>query len=372
MTMVDTLADEHYGSREKLAFAFAAILNQEARELAALESTWCSSTSRLQRLFRRGARLGVAGGESARGLGCRDRGAPSATARHRRPTSCGRSRSATSAAIRADLPAARAIGHQNRYSLECANSRVPIELIRAPRGQGRWSSPSTSHHPRRIARGRRTLHPRGAEARAARSPLSCAPTAAWCLCRAMWRRQAPRVGRGAASFAASSCEGQVKRSAPTAAASPRLRFGPVRRAGGAIHDRDRLLEDRRGPCDVFQPVGRRRDRHQVRAHLGKEVASTWECCAPSRSRRRPANRDAAMRSRSVIARSHACCASASSIACGSEKFSPIWIGVFTPREPRCAAIVVVADRFLDRNASRRARGRGAAPRPPRAPGCSRP
>ena len=36
MTMVDTLYDEHYGSREKLAFAFAEILNQEARELAAL------------------------------------------------------------------------------------------------------------------------------------------------------------------------------------------------------------------------------------------------------------------------------------------------------------------------------------------------
>ena len=36
MTMVDTLFDEHYGSREKLAMAFAAILNDEARELAAL------------------------------------------------------------------------------------------------------------------------------------------------------------------------------------------------------------------------------------------------------------------------------------------------------------------------------------------------
>jgi len=36
MTMVDTLFDEHYGSREKLAMAFAAILNQEARELCAL------------------------------------------------------------------------------------------------------------------------------------------------------------------------------------------------------------------------------------------------------------------------------------------------------------------------------------------------
>src|SRR6185503_671081 len=36
MTMVDTLHDEHYGSREKLAMAFAEILNTEARELAAL------------------------------------------------------------------------------------------------------------------------------------------------------------------------------------------------------------------------------------------------------------------------------------------------------------------------------------------------
>ena len=36
MTMIDTLFDEHYGgSREKLAWAFAGILNQEAQELAA-------------------------------------------------------------------------------------------------------------------------------------------------------------------------------------------------------------------------------------------------------------------------------------------------------------------------------------------------
>ncbi len=35
MTMIDTLADRHYGSRQKLAEEFAAILNQEARELEA-------------------------------------------------------------------------------------------------------------------------------------------------------------------------------------------------------------------------------------------------------------------------------------------------------------------------------------------------
>ena len=35
MTMVDTLYDDHYGSREKLAFAFAEILNAEARAIEA-------------------------------------------------------------------------------------------------------------------------------------------------------------------------------------------------------------------------------------------------------------------------------------------------------------------------------------------------
>ncbi len=35
MTMVDTLYDAHYGSREKLAWAFAEILNEEARAIAA-------------------------------------------------------------------------------------------------------------------------------------------------------------------------------------------------------------------------------------------------------------------------------------------------------------------------------------------------
>ncbi|MFT6373131.1 MAG: 5-methyltetrahydropteroyltriglutamate--homocysteine methyltransferase [Gammaproteobacteria bacterium] len=35
MTMVDTLYDEHYNSREKLAWEFAKILNQEAKELEA-------------------------------------------------------------------------------------------------------------------------------------------------------------------------------------------------------------------------------------------------------------------------------------------------------------------------------------------------
>jgi 5-methyltetrahydropteroyltriglutamate--homocysteine methyltransferase len=35
MTIVDTIADAHYGDRVKMAFAFAALLNEEARGLAA-------------------------------------------------------------------------------------------------------------------------------------------------------------------------------------------------------------------------------------------------------------------------------------------------------------------------------------------------
>src|SRR4029079_13732157 len=36
MTIVDTIADEHYGDKVKLAMAFAALLNEEARELSAI------------------------------------------------------------------------------------------------------------------------------------------------------------------------------------------------------------------------------------------------------------------------------------------------------------------------------------------------
>jgi 5-methyltetrahydropteroyltriglutamate--homocysteine methyltransferase len=36
MTIVDTIADRHYGDRVKMAFAFAELLNQEARELQAI------------------------------------------------------------------------------------------------------------------------------------------------------------------------------------------------------------------------------------------------------------------------------------------------------------------------------------------------
>src|SRR5690606_31154710 len=36
MTIVDTIADRHYGDRIKMAFAFAELLNEEAKELQAI------------------------------------------------------------------------------------------------------------------------------------------------------------------------------------------------------------------------------------------------------------------------------------------------------------------------------------------------
>ena len=35
MTIIDTIADRHYGDRVEMAMAFADLLNEEARELAA-------------------------------------------------------------------------------------------------------------------------------------------------------------------------------------------------------------------------------------------------------------------------------------------------------------------------------------------------
>ena len=96
MTMVDTLYDAHYGSREKLAWAFAEILNEEARAIAAAGvDVDPVRRAGVQRLLRRGARLGRRGaGARRRGPRTARRPSTSATATASRPTSTGRRRSA--------------------------------------------------------------------------------------------------------------------------------------------------------------------------------------------------------------------------------------------------------------------------------------
>ncbi len=130
MTMVDTLYDEYYGSREKLAFAFAAILNQEARELAALGIDVIQFDEPAFNVYFDEVReWGVAALERAR------KGVAAKTAVH----------ICYGYGIEANIVWKKSLGNEwrqyeqifpllakstiDQVSLECANSRVPIDLI---------------------------------------------------------------------------------------------------------------------------------------------------------------------------------------------------------------------------------------------------
>ena len=130
MTMVDTLFDDYYGSREKLALAFAEILNQEAREIAALGVDVVQFDEPAFNVYFDEVRdWGVAALERARqGVGCK-------TAVH----------ICYGYGIEANIQWKKSLGNEwrqyeqtfpllaksslDQVSLECANSRVPIELI---------------------------------------------------------------------------------------------------------------------------------------------------------------------------------------------------------------------------------------------------
>jgi 5-methyltetrahydropteroyltriglutamate--homocysteine methyltransferase len=130
MTMVDTLYDEHYGSREKLAFAFAEILNQEARELASLGVDVVQFDEPAFNVYFDEVRdWGIAALERAR------QGVPCKTAVH----------ICYGYGIEANIVWKKTLGNEwrqyeqtfpllakssiDQVSLECANSRVPIELL---------------------------------------------------------------------------------------------------------------------------------------------------------------------------------------------------------------------------------------------------
>jgi len=72
MTIIDTISDSYYGDRVKMAFAFAELLNQEARALQT-DGVRCHPVRRagLQCLHGRGQRLGHQALErAAEGLTC--------------------------------------------------------------------------------------------------------------------------------------------------------------------------------------------------------------------------------------------------------------------------------------------------------------
>ena len=130
MTMVDTLHDAHYGSREKLAWAFAEILNDEARAIAATGVDVIQFDEPAFNVYFDEVRdWGVAALERATaGLGC-------TTAVH----------ICYGYGIKANIEWKQSLGGEwrqyeqtfprlaasaiDQVSLECAHSRVPIELL---------------------------------------------------------------------------------------------------------------------------------------------------------------------------------------------------------------------------------------------------
>jgi 5-methyltetrahydropteroyltriglutamate--homocysteine methyltransferase len=136
MTMVDTLHDDYYGSREKLAFAFAEILNQEARELAALGVDVVQFDEPAFNVYFDEVRdWGIAALERAR------EGVKAKTAVH----------ICYGYGIEANIVWKKTLGNEwrqyeqtfpllaassiDQVSLECANSRVPIDLIALLQGK---------------------------------------------------------------------------------------------------------------------------------------------------------------------------------------------------------------------------------------------
>ena len=136
MTIVDTIADEHYGRREDLAFAFAAALNEEARELEALGVNVVQFDEPAFNVYMpQVAEWGMEALErAAEGVTC-------TTAIH----------ICYGYGIKANLDWKRTLGSEwrqyeetfptiarssiDQVSLECRNSRVPMELIRLLEGK---------------------------------------------------------------------------------------------------------------------------------------------------------------------------------------------------------------------------------------------
>src|SRR5215831_14587630 len=130
MTMVDTLYDAHYGSREKLAWAFAEILNDEAREIEAAGVDVIQFDEPAFNVYFDEVRdWGIAALErAARGLKC-------TTAVH----------ICYGYGIKANIEWKKTLGSEwrqyentfpllarsriDQVSLECANSHVPLELM---------------------------------------------------------------------------------------------------------------------------------------------------------------------------------------------------------------------------------------------------
>ncbi len=130
MTIVDTVADAHYGSRADMAMAFAALLNEEARELEALGVDVIQFDEPAFNVYMEAAaEWGVAALErAAAGLACK-------TAVHicygygiKANIDWKAGLGAEWRQYEAIFPALAA-SRIDQVSLECVNARAPIELL---------------------------------------------------------------------------------------------------------------------------------------------------------------------------------------------------------------------------------------------------
>jgi 5-methyltetrahydropteroyltriglutamate--homocysteine methyltransferase len=136
MTIVDTLADEHYRDRRQLAFDFARVLNEEARELAALGVDVIQFDEPAFNVYMDDVKTwGIEALERAReGLGCLTSvhicyGYGIAANVEWKKTLGSEWRQ-----YEAIFPALAA-SRLDQVSLECASSRVPLELLGLLRGK---------------------------------------------------------------------------------------------------------------------------------------------------------------------------------------------------------------------------------------------
>ena len=130
MTIVDTIADAHYGDRVKMAMAFADLLNAEARGLAAdgvdvIQFDEPAFNVYMDELRRGASKPCIAPSRASL------RPAPciSVTATAFRRTSSGKQVSAASGGSTRKFFPALAKSRIDQVSIECINSRVPMSLL---------------------------------------------------------------------------------------------------------------------------------------------------------------------------------------------------------------------------------------------------
>ena len=132
MTIIDTIADRHYGDRVKMAMAFAALLNQEARALAADGVDVIQFDEPAFNVYMdEVAGWGIEALHRAiEGVDLPRPPCTSATATASRRISTGRRRSARSGASTRRCFPALARSRIDQVSLECRNSKVPMNLLK--------------------------------------------------------------------------------------------------------------------------------------------------------------------------------------------------------------------------------------------------